>query len=246
MNLKRKNGQSIVEIAIMLPLLLTVLVGIGYFGNIVTIQHNLTIASRYVARNIAIESTSNPVDRTEGTYIVSLTKEKILEKAYKALPNFDKKRINVEPIPAEIILMLSKSVSEGKFEIIPEGKGFVFIYKRQGRISNSYKSIKNEIISQLSNLNVGIGNLFFGVKLTYKLDELDWMAKFLFRKKEGITLQSISLMPAELPLRSFLSGKYGLMELNKDIFDIISVNVRSTNKTYLRTYQYEDLVDTSN
>jgi len=162
MNLKRKNGQSIVEIAIMLPLLLTVLVGIGYFGNIVTIQHNLTIASRYVARNIAIESTSNPVDRTEGTYIVSLTKEKILEKAYKALPNFDKKRINVEPIPAEIILMLSKSVSEGKFEIIPEGKGFVFIYKRQGRIINSYKSIKNEIISQLSNLNVGIGNLFFG------------------------------------------------------------------------------------
>lgn len=246
MHIRKKKGQSVVEIAIMLPLLLTVLVGIGYFGNIVTIQHNLTIASRYVARNIAIESTSNTVDRTEGTYVVRLTKDQILEKAYKALPYFDKKRIDVEPIPADTVLMLSKSVADGKFEIIPEGKGFVFIYKRQGRVTNSYKSIKDEVITQLTNINVGVGNLFFGVRLTYKLDELDWMAKFLFRKKQGITLQGISLMPAELPLRSFLSGKYGLMEMNKDIFDIISVNVRSSNKTYLRTYQYEDLIDTNN
>src|SRR5690606_30274724 len=147
----------------------TVLVGVGYFGSVITIQHNITIAARYAARTIAMESTEKAIDRTEGTYVIRLTEKNFREKAIKALPHFDEKRIKVEPVPAKDIAFLTTSVASGKFEPVIEGKGFVFLYKKNGRITEIHKTKSNEIINQLTNMDVGIGTLFYGLKLTYRL-----------------------------------------------------------------------------
>lgn len=88
---------------------------------------------------------------------------------------------------------------------------------------------------------VGLGVIFFGVKITYELTELRPIAKFLFGKgKKQVPISAISLMPADLPLRS-TNSSYGLLDINSGIFRVLKVNVRDDNEA--STNDYVDLVD---
>lgn len=234
---KLKKGQAIVETAIMLPLLVMIIVGIGYFGSAITIQHNITVAARHAARSVAIDSTTNPLDRTEGTFFMRLTSENFKKYAQQALPGFDPTRIKVEPVPMTKLppLQLGRGSS---FFPIPASKGFAYLFKKEGKasaVSSSYP--ENKPVRQLSSINVGVGAIFFGVRLTYRLKELDWMSNFLFKRKEGITLEGISFMPAELPLRGM---GYGLMGINEGLYGIVQVDV--SKKNIAAQYDYSNLV----
>lgn len=236
--IKKQKGQALVETAIMLPLLTMVLVGVGYFGTAITTQHNLSIASRYVARNVAIDSTIQPKDRTEGSFFKKLNQDALKKYALESLPGFDPARIKVEPVSPTKLPVLQLGTGS-IFRPIAMSKGFAYAYTKEGRadaISTPHGTTNP--VSQLRGMKVGVGAVFFGVRISYRLKELDWMSNFLFKRKDGITLDSISFMPAELPLRTF--ERFGLMDINEGLYDVIRVDVR--NSIDSKQAGYVDLV----
>lgn len=240
--LKRKqNGQAMVETAITLPLLVFLLIAIGYFGSLITAMHNLSVAARYSARAIAMDSTKDPIDRISGKYFITMTEKKFKDFAVRALPGFNAERLSAKPLTVSQVAFLTGSVSKGRLQPIPESKGYAFVYKLTGRADEVSTTLNGTVVPQLRGYDVGVGNIFFGVRLTYDLKELNWLAGYLF-KREGIKIEAMSMMPAELPLRSVLDAgvDYGLMNINSGIYKIIRVNVRNDNEA--RLYNYEDLI----
>lgn len=238
--LKRK-GQALVETAIVVPLLALLLVGVGYFGSLITIQHNLTIAARFSTRMLSINSTKNNIDREEGIFFDRLTSDDFKKYALQSLHGFDESRLEIHPLSLADVLKITGGTLKGSFEPIITAKGYAYVYKMAGTTRANSNSITGDPVRDLLNIKVGVGAAFFGARFTYKLKELDWMSKFLFRK-EGITIEAVSLMPAELPLRGF---NYGIMNLNKDIFDIIRLDVHTMSPD-VKNHQYDDLVPDPN
>lgn len=230
-----------VETAITLPLLVFLLIGIGYFGSVITAMHNLTVAARYSARAVAMESTKAVLDRTEGGYFLRVNEKTFKDFAIKSLPGFSQERLSAKPLTVEQIAFLASSINKGKLQPIPESKGYAFVYKYTGRANGTSTTLSGNGVPQLTAFDVGVGNIFYGVRLTYDLKELNWLAGYLF-KRNGIKIEAISVMPAELPLRSVrdIGIDYGLMNLNNGFFKILRVNVRNDNEAKL--YGYEDLV----
>ncbi|MBC7472925.1 MAG: pilus assembly protein [Candidatus Sericytochromatia bacterium] len=237
LNSKKQTGQAMIETAIMFPLLFILLLGVGYFGSVITSLHNLTVAARYAAREVSMDSTKNVLDRSGGTYFFKLNADKFKTFALQSLPGYDPKRLEAKIIDASDIANLMTTVKTGSFSLIPESRGYAYIYKVQGRADAISTTLSGNAVSQLRGINVGMGAVFFGVKLTYRLTELDWLSKFLFKKKDGVTIQAVSMMPAELPLRGL---GYGLMNINSGLYDIVRVDVRDDNTA--KQNNYEDLV----
>jgi hypothetical protein len=239
--IKKQKGQAMVETAITLPLLVFLLIGIGYFGSVITAMHNLSVAARYSARAVAMDSTKMVIDRTEGGYFLRLTEKTFKEFAIKSLPGFSVERLSAKPLTLEQVAFLTSSISRGRLQPIPESKGYAFVYKLTGRADAISTTLSNNVVPQLRGFDVGIGNIFYGVRLNYDLKELNWLSGYLF-KRNGIKIEAISVMPAELPLRSIrdLGMDYGLMNINDGLFKIIRVNVRNNNDA--KRYGYEDLV----
>ncbi len=239
---KNQDGQALVETALTLPLLIMMLMGVGYFGSAVTAMHNLSVAARYSARAVAMDSTKNMMDRTEGGYFLRLSSSTFKDFALKSLQGFKPDRLEATPLSATQIAFLATSVKKGKLIPIPESKGFAFVYKLTGKADEVSTNLSNNVVDQLRGFDVGVGNIFYAVKLRYHLKEIDWISKYLF-KKEGLKIEAISVMPAELPLRNtigIVGSDYGLMNLNKGFFRIITTNVRDDNVA--KNNQYEDLV----
>lgn len=238
---KKQKGQALVETALTLPLLIMMLLGVGYFGSAITAMHNLNVAARYSAREVAMDSTSEPLYRTNGVYFALLTSSKIKEFAMKSLPGFSADRLEVTPLDASQIATLTASVSQGKLLPIAESKGYAFVYRLTGKANAVSTTISGKSVAQLRGYDVGIGNIFFAVKLKYHLKEIDWLSKYLFLK-EGLKIEAVSVMPAELPLRSSvgLGINYGLIGMNKGLFDIMTFDVRKSN--ILGANEYENLV----
>lgn len=239
---KKQKGQAMVETAIMLPLLVLLLLGVGYFGSAITTLHNLSVAARYSARAVAIDSSMQMVDRTTGTYFIRLTDKTFKDFAMQSLPGFDPSRLKAQVIAPDQIASIMSTVKSGKLQVIPESKGYAYVYKKTGKADAVTTSLSGNVVPQLRAMPVGIGCIFFGVRLTYRLKELDWLSKFLFKKKEGITIEAVSMMPAELPLRSIKGSgtDFGLMNINEGIFKMMRVNVRNDNEA--KAYGYEDLI----
>jgi len=230
--LKIKKGQALIETVLIAPLLIVLIIAIGYFGCAISIQHNITVAARYSARMVAMESTRVPLDRTEGTFILKVSESMFKNYAIQAVPNIDSKRLEAKPLSLGFI------ASNGLTPVLG-GKGYVFLFKTSGQARANSTNNDGKLVSDLKSMDVGIGALFFGVRLTYQLKELNWMAK-LIGLKEGVTLQGISLMPAELPLRGLANSGYGLIDMNKGIFNIITTNVR--NDAIAKSHDYSDLI----
>lgn len=239
---KKQKGQAMVETAITLPLLVMLLMAVGYFGSMITTMHNLSAAARYAARAVAMDSSAKVTDRIAGTYFLSLTSGKIKEFAMQSLPGFDPSRLEVQPLNAEQIALLTISATKGSFLVIPESKGFAFVYKITDKAHIDSYDIKGKPVRKLSSYEVGIGNIFFGVRLRYHLKEIDWFSKYLFQR-EGVKVEAVSLMPAELPLANptSIGLDYGIMDINRGIFNILRTNV--TNKSEADRDEYLNLID---
>lgn len=236
---KKQKGQAMVETALVLPLLIILLLGVGYFGSVITMQHNLTVAARYAARAVAVESTKDPKDRVWGTFFVRVTPKMFKDYAMRALPGFKENRISVQPIPVEVVLPFKDFGNTSSFTAIND---YTYLYLISGEAhasSNNINKTGSNSVPELKSMKVGLGAVFYGIRLTYRLAELDWIARFLFRKKEGVTIDAISMMPAELPLRSgSLFGLHkvnsGLMDQNEGLFNIIRTDPNDPNaKSYV-------------
>lgn len=221
-NHKTQKGQALLEFAIVSPLLLILLLGVGYLGHTITSQQNLNIAARFSARNVSIESTKSKFDRTSGAYVISLGKTKFLDFAKENLQGvLNTSQLDVSPPiwPNLINLNLSNGSS---FVPAITGIEYAYIYKKTGIVSADSQA--ETVVPNLQNMKVGVGTLFFGARVTYNLKELDIIAKLGLQK--GLTIQASSIMPAELPLRG--TG-FGLMDINPWIKEIINDDVNGVN-----------------
>jgi Flp pilus assembly protein TadG len=218
---KRKTGQAMVETALVLPLLVLLLLGVGYFGSIITLQHNLTVAARYAARSVAIESTRDPTDRAFGTFFPKVNAGMFKNYAMRSLPGLNEKRLTVQPVDLNSLIPFKDF---GSTSTMTEINGYTSIFLLSGTSAAHASSVTmgGKMVTELQNMTVGLGVVFFGARLTYRLTELDWLARFLFRKKEGVTIDAVALMPAELPLRSGPTRvNAGLMDINDGLFSIV-------------------------
>jgi len=214
--LSKQKGQAMLEFALVLPLLVVLLLAIGYFGHAVTTQQSLNMGTRAMARETSIESTKKADYRTNGSFVSEnkVTKEYLKNLTEQYLSGADKDRIVISSpdVPSDL-----KPVSSGLFK-----DNFIFLYSKKGSLLTGLP---------LTSSDAGVGVLFYGAKVSYQLKELDNIAK-LIGLRQGVTISATSLMPAELPLRG---NGYGVIDMNPWISDIISEDVMDSPN-------YKDLV----
>jgi uncharacterized protein (UPF0333 family) len=240
--LNRQKGQALVELAIVFPLLLVLMLAVGYFGHAVSSQQNLNTAARSAARQMAIDSTSTALRRTLGNY--SPDPDNFLELASNDLQSLLRK--NQLLVRDQTFLGHDYNqlfALDGRFERLSEQR---FLYSLQETIDGSSSAYNSptpkdrtgKVPENLRDLQMGLGALYYGGTLQYRLDELNPISRVIFQLDSDPTIRigATALMPAELPLRG---GSYGLLNLNPWIAKLVSEDVRTSP-------DYPDLIDSGN
>ena len=129
---------------------------------------------------------------------------------------------------------------QGRFERLSEHR---FLYRLQQTIdgtapeynSPTPRDRKDQVPATLQKLEMGLGVLYYGGTLQYRLDELNPISRLIFQWDSDPTIRigATALMPAELPLRGRGSG---LLELNPWIGRIAAEDVSSST-------DYPDLIE---
>lgn len=234
-----EQGQALVELAIVFPLLLVLMLAVGYFGHAVSSQQNLNTAARSAARQMAIDSTSTATRRTLGNY--SPESETFLELATKDLQSLLRK--NQLLVRSETFLGHNYNqlfALDGQFEKLNEHRFLYALRETVDGTSSAYNSPSpkdrlGKTPENLRALEMGIGALYFGGTLQYRLDELNPIARLIFKFDNDPTIRigATALMPAELPLRG---GRYGLLNLNPWIGKLVGEDVKTSP-------DYPDLIE---
>lgn len=227
-----------VEFAIVLPLLLVLLLAVGYFGHAIISLQNLNAGARAAAREMAFESTETPNQRVEGNYGASAAR--FLEAARSYLGQ----SVRPEQLKTRESTRLSGDYNsllnlQGRFEKHSEHR---FSYSLRDTIdatASQYnnpppRDRKDQPPANLTRMQVGLGVMFYGGTLEYSLDELTPISRFIFRnqKDPAIRMGATALMPAELPLR----GPGGLFSANPWLTELVGASVDSNP-------DYPDLIE---
>lgn len=226
--LKTQKGQALVEMAIVLPLLLVLLLAVGYFGHAVISVQNLHAGARSASRAMALASTETPDLRRSGSY--EATSERFLELSQGFLDGIVR--------PTQLLVRPQTRLSHdynsvlnlnGRFERLNEHRFAYVLTETVDATSSAYNSpapqdIKSNAPANLRSLQFGMGAVYYGGTLQYSLDELTPLGRFIFRFGDDpvIRIGATALMPAELPLRG--TG-YGLLEINPWLGELIGSSV---------------------
>ncbi|MEZ0374953.1 MAG: TadE/TadG family type IV pilus assembly protein, partial [Candidatus Sericytochromatia bacterium] len=176
-----------IEMAIVLPLLLVLMLAVGYFGHAVISLQTLHSGSRSAARTMALESTETPDRRRNGSYDPAPEHFLALSQDFLA----------ASVRPAQLVSRPETRLShdynqvlglEGRFERPGESQ-HRFVYTLSETIdatSSSYNTpapedIKGNPPANLRSLGVGLGAVYYGGTLEYSLDELTPLSRFIFR-----------------------------------------------------------------
>lgn len=237
-SLRRQRGQSMVEFAIVLPLLLVLLLAVGYFGHTIISLQNLNAGARAAAREMAFESTQTPGQRVEGNYAASA------ERFLSAARSYLNQSVRPEQLKARESTRLSGDYNtllnlQGRFEKHTEHRFSYSLRETIDATRSQYndpppRDRKTQPPANLTQLQVGLGVMFYGGTLEYSLDELVPLSRFIFRnqKDPAIRMGATALMPAELPLR----GPGGLFSVNPWLPDLLGSNVNANP-------DYPDLIE---
>lgn len=226
-----EKGQALVELAIVFPLLLVLMLAVGYFGHAVSSQQNLNTAARSAARQMAIDSTSTALRRTLGNY--SPDAEIFLELAGKDLQSLLRKNQLLVRDKTFIGHDYNQIFAlDGEFKRLDEQRFFYALQETVDGTSSAYnspspKDRNGKTPENLRSLEMGLGALYFGGTLQYRLDELNPISRVIFQLDSDPTIRigATALMPAELPLRG---GSYGLLNLNPWIGKLVGENVATS------------------
>lgn len=225
--LRQQRGQSMVEFAIVLPLLLVLLLAVGYFGHAIISLQNLNAGARAAAREMAFESTQTPSQRVEGNYAAQAERFVTVAQSYLA------QSVRPEQLKTRATTRLSGDYNsllnlEGRFEKHSEHRFSYHLRETIDATRSTYnhpppKDRHNNPPANLTQLQVGLGVMFYGGTLEYSLDELTPISRFIFRNQSDPALRmgATALMPAELPLR----GPGGLFAANPWLPELIGHSV---------------------
>ncbi|MGV3526718.1 MAG: TadE/TadG family type IV pilus assembly protein [Candidatus Sericytochromatia bacterium] len=226
------------EFAIVLPLLLVLMLAVGYFGHAIISLQNLNAAARSAARLMALASTETPDRRMRGSY--DATSEQFLSLARTQLEN----TVRPEQLTMRSETRLGHDYNsvlqlEGEFSRLSNHRFAYVLQESVDATSFQYNNPVPEdregnLPANLQNLRFGIGSVFYGGTLQYSLDELTPISRFLFRMRDepAIKMGATALMPAEMPLRG---AGYGLITVNPWLSELIGASVADNS-------DYPDLI----
>lgn len=234
--LKHQRGQALLEMGIVLPLLIVLMLGVVYFGHSTIALQNLSAGARSAARQMAMESTDGILLRRNGGYTAS--RERFLSLAQDSLSGM----IYPEQLSARSSTRQTLNYQEdlSLLGILSTADQHRWIYSFQesvdiNTLSPLPQDLSGDIPANLQNLRFGLGTVFYGGTLQYRLENLTPISRFLFRNQKDptLTLGVTSMMPAELPLRG---EGYGLMNLNPWLSQLVTEDVENNP-------DYPDLID---
>lgn len=234
---RHQRGQALVEMGIVLPLLIVLMLGVVYFGHSTIALQNLNAGARSAARKMAMESTASALLRRNGGYQAS--RERFLSLAQDNLsgmvyPDQLSARSNTRQT-----LNYNEDLSLMGIFSSPEEHRWVYTLQESVDVSSLLTPMPEDMAgdtpANLQNLRFGLGTVFYGGTLQYRLENLTPISRFLFRNQTDptLTLGATSMMPAELPLRG---EGYGLMNLNPWLSDLVTADVDNNP-------DYPDLID---
>ena len=222
----RERGQALVEMGVVLPLLLFLVMGVTYFGHATIALQNLNTGARSAARQMAMDSTATATLRRTGSYdaspsaFLSLAQGNLSGIVYAD-------QLQVKPTTRKTLDYQEDLGLSGSFVTQTQHR---FVYSFQDNVSVSDlvsplpQDLTGRVPTDLGSLRFGLGTVFYGGTLLYRLENLTPISRFLFRNKTDptLTMGATSMMPAELPLRG---AGYGLMNLNPWLSEMVTESV---------------------
>lgn len=232
---QNQGGQALLEFAILGSLLISIFLAVGYIGFAVTTQQRLHVAARFAAREMSKESTTRSNHRATGGYITQrATKERFEQLALQNLngqinplwlSSLAKAKFN------QTLVEINRFLGENsKFQSV-NTTSWLYTHSEtiphiNQLVSPAPTDINGDSPNSLTNLHFGVGALYFGNSLTYRLNAMAPIARYFGIK--NMVIKATSLMPAELPLRgSTGTAEYGLLALNPWIARIVQEDINS-------------------
>lgn len=225
---RQQRGQAMVEMAIVLPLLLVLMLAVGYFGHAVITLQTLNSGARAAAREMALESTETSDLRMFGSYAASGDRFLELSRGYL------KGRVRTDELRVRAQTDLKYNYKDvlglkGAFTKLSEHRYVYRLTQTVNATDSAYnspapKDLKGHPPKNLTALDFSLGVVFYGGTLQYRLTELIPLSRFIFQNSDdpAIRMGATALMPAELPLRG---QDYGLFSMDPWLSGIVSQSV---------------------
>lgn len=224
-----------VEFAIVLPLLVVIFLAVGYFGHLVISLQSLNAAARSAARELGLQSTATVERRMSG---FTPTAEMYLAEAKRYGAGIKDRNLRVGAQTRFNHNYKELLGLEGDFSTLSPQR-HVYVLRESvnaaGRLTPAPSDLNGKTPANLENLRFGLGAVFYGGSLEYRIPELEPISRFLFRDNPddpAVRMRATVLMPAEAPLKG---AGYGLLEINPWISQILGENPETSSN-------YSDLI----
>lgn len=203
----RESGQALVEFALVVPLLLLILGGVIYCGIMVVYQEKLAVASRHVARKMALDSVERGLSRGKAGPGSATVRDQAMKEAGVNGKEFRASGVNWSAIGRETGSRPGSvrkiNANTGVFQATRKGVALKDLGGRTGGKPATF----------------GIGVVFHGVTITRDMKDLQGIGNLAKIGVPGISATSI--MPAELPPKGE-RGVPGVLDMNPWISDIVN------------------------
>lgn len=209
----RTRGQALVEAGLLMPLLVFMLMVVGFMGLAILERQNVLIAARFAARQASLDALATSADKLALTGVLreAGASQARLDAARKVLGSKRSLTLNAPEWGKAEVLAL-----RGKLMPVP----------LPGNMARAY-------IARDPSKRFGLGFVMYGQKLTSKgpwLEEAgksaNEAAKLISSKPgklwEGVGMQGEAFMPSELPLRG---PGLGVLDMNPWIAQAMSLPV---------------------
>lgn len=201
----KRKGQALVEFALVVPLLLIILGGVVYCGLMVVEQERLAMASRHVARKMALNATERGLKSGKGGKALSSARDEAFRQTGEKSSNVRVKGINWGGLASET------GNSPGRLSKIDTHTGMLMATQRVTLQDLGGRGGKPT--------TMGIGVVYHGVTLNRDLKDLAGLGQMARIGVPGVSATSV--MPSELPPRGE-KGVKGVLDMNAWIKDIVN------------------------
>lgn len=222
-----QRGQAILEAALILPLLVFMLLAMGFFGFAMVERQNAIVAARFAARETSMNAMRGMEDKYwgKGTMMEAALAKTKEEAAKTALPGR-----TVKVAPPEWAKLARTVRPATMYKQVPLGP-YAMAYVSTKRLTPTDETGK----PAGAPFDAGIGFVLYGQKVVSNASWLNESGKALDESRKmlpggskgklwsGFGLEAEAYMPAELPLYlKSPKGSYGLLDLNPWMKQILS------------------------
>lgn len=202
----RQKGQSLIEFALVLPIVATILLLVAYFGKAMVDRQNLLIAARTGARERAIASLADKADVLAGKGVMTQGNGggRANDLSQQLMKN------------SECVAPALKIIPSSKLKPIPVGSHATAYVAEQ--------TLTADAGGTTFPIKAGVGFILYSQKVTAPVAGIEPLGKSLNRlwggRFAGINVSAQASMPGGLPAHHPMN--VGVLELNSWIGDILN------------------------